>query len=199
MRITVGEFGRQADQIEQRGGALALVAFPLQPPIGAQGARQRDAKPQPRIERGLRVLKNHLDARTQRAQFSFAEPADLDAIELDAAGGRLKQTHQQAAERGLAGAGFADEAEHRSTRHSEIDAFDDLAQDGLAKQAAILRIAETKTAGADQNVAHAGPAVAGRSSLRASDHNCSINAGGTGRNVSAGRSARGVAAKSARV
>src|SRR6202035_1931171 len=121
------------------------------------------------------------------------------AVELDVAGGWLKQPNQQAAERGLAGAGFADEAEHRSPRHGKIDAFDHLTQARFAKQSIVLRVPKTETAGADQNIAHAGTAVPGRSSLRASDHNCSIKAGGTGRNVSAGRSARGVAARSARV
>jgi hypothetical protein len=61
----------------------------------------------------------------------------------------------------------------------------------------MLRVRETQVGRADQDVAHDG--LPGQSSLRASAHNCSISADGTGRSISAGRSARGVAASSARV
>ena len=122
LRVTVDESGRQADKIEQSCGAFAPIAPPFQPSIGGERPRQRDAEPQPRIERGLRILEDHLDARAQGTHTRLIEAADLDAVELDAARGRLKQPDQQAAERGLAGAGFADKAQHRSTRHDKIDA-----------------------------------------------------------------------------
>lgn len=199
VRIPVGEFGGQADKIEQSRGTLALVPRPLQPAKRTQGARQRGAQPQARIERRLRILKNHLDARTQRAHFRVIKPTNLDTIELNAAGGRFEQPNQQSAKRRLAGTGFAGKAEHRSAGHGEIDAFDHLSHAGSAKRAVAVRIAEMERAGADQNVVHAGLAAFSESSLRASNHNCSTSAGGTGRNVSAGRSARGVAARSARV
>ncbi len=82
----------------------------------------------PRIKRRLRILKDHLDTRTQRPQLGLVELPDLDIVELDTAGGRLEQPHQEPAERGLARAGFADEAKHRAARHGEVDALDHLAQ-----------------------------------------------------------------------
>ena len=199
VRIAVDEAGRQADEIEQRGRAVAPVPPSLQTSVHLQRTRQRHAEPQPRIQRRLRILEDHLDARAQRPHLGLAEAADLDAVELNAAGGRLQQPHQQPAERGLAGAGLADEAEHGAARHGEVDPLDHLAQQRPAKQPGALRIGEAQAAGAEQDVGHDGAIAASRSSRCASDHRLSISAGGTGRSASAGRSARGVAASSARV
>jgi hypothetical protein len=199
MRIAVNESRRQADEIEQAGGAIALLTPGFHSSVQEKRPRQCCGEPQPRIERGLRILEDHLDARAQRAQLSFGQMADLDAIELDAAGRRLEQTHQEPAERGLAGTGFAHQAQHGAAGDGELDTSDHRAHGGRAKQAGPLRIGEAQVSGAQQDLGHSGPATAKRSSRCASDHNCSISASGTGRSASAGRSARGVAASSARV
>ena len=71
--IAVDEMRRQADEIEQAGRAIALVPPALEAPEHLQRPRQRDREPKPRIERRLRVLKDHLHARPQRPQLGLAE------------------------------------------------------------------------------------------------------------------------------
>ena len=90
VRIAVDEISRQPDKIEQGRGAITLISSSLQASIHLQRTRQRRAQSQPGIQRRLRVLEDHLDARAQRAHFCFAKAADLDAVELDAAGCRFQ-------------------------------------------------------------------------------------------------------------
>ena len=52
--------------------------------------------------------------------------AQIDAVEHDPAGRRLDQPKQAAAGRGLAGAGFADQADDGAALHVEADAIDRL-------------------------------------------------------------------------
>ena len=64
------------------------------------------------VERGVRVLKNHLEIGTCGAQFLAAHVGEGSAAEGDGAGGRLDELQDGAAEGGFAAAGLADEAKH---------------------------------------------------------------------------------------
>ena len=63
------------------------------------------------IERGEGILKNDLHVAAQAAHFAAAGGQQIAAFEADAAGGGLDQAQNQASQRALAGAGFADQAE----------------------------------------------------------------------------------------
>src|SRR5882762_9863945 len=80
-----------------------------------------------------RLLVRLLQPTSGGIQFDDVEIGQLDIVELDTAGGRLEQPHQEPAERGLARAGFTDEAKHRAARHGEVDALDHLAQGRFPK------------------------------------------------------------------
>src|ERR1700730_6453993 len=91
MRIAVGEAGRQPDQIEQSRRAIPLVLFSLQTAEHLQRTCQRYPQSQSWIERRLRILEDHLDSLSKEPPPGLAEAAYFDAVELDAAGGRLQQ------------------------------------------------------------------------------------------------------------
>jgi hypothetical protein len=59
-----------------------------------------------------------------RAHVASAEGGDVLAVELDRAFGRLEQAQHQLADRGLAAAGFADEAERLAGLNREAHAVD---------------------------------------------------------------------------
>ena len=64
----------------------------------------------------------------RRIAFSSREPQaqQVDAVELDLARGRLEQADQRAAERRLAAARLADEADRLAAEDVEVDAVDRL-------------------------------------------------------------------------
>jgi len=80
----------------------------------------------------------------------------------------------------------------------EIDPLDHLAQRRPAQKPGALRIGKTEAAGSEHDIVMPAPLLPTVEPMRL-DHRFSIRAGGTGRSASAGRSARGVAASSARV
>ena len=117
--------GAQPDLVEQLGDArLAL----LRRDVGVVLQRLGDdaAGRHARIERRVRVLEHHLHALAVRAHRAGVEMRDVLAVEADRAGGRLDQAQQQRADRRLAAAGLADEAERLARRDREADAVDRL-------------------------------------------------------------------------
>ena len=64
-----------------------------------------------RVERGERVLKDHLHVAAESAEVSTAGGEEIATEEMDGAGVRLDEAREQAGESGLAGAGFADDGE----------------------------------------------------------------------------------------
>ena len=134
MRIAVDEMRRQAHEVQQFRRTVALIPPALQAPEHLKRPRQRDREPKARVQRRLRILKDHLDARPQRSQFGLAEIADFNTVELNSARRRPQQPHQQPAQGRLARAGLADQTEHRSTGNREIDMLDDLAERRTTEQ-----------------------------------------------------------------
>src|SRR5206468_8516890 len=60
-----------------------------------------------RIQRAIRILKNHLQLAPPRAQLRAFEFRELFALKQNAAGSRLDETHNRAAQRCLAAAALA--------------------------------------------------------------------------------------------
>src|SRR6185312_5498141 len=78
-----------------------------------------------RAERAERVLEDDLHLLAQRADVALAERLQVLAVEMDAAGAAL-QPQQREAERGLAGARFADQADRMALAERDADAVDRL-------------------------------------------------------------------------
>ena len=82
------------------------------------------AGPLARVERGVGVLEDHLHLAPQRPHLPPREAGDLAPVEADRARGRLDQLQDRAAERRLAAARLADQAERLAAPDAEADAVD---------------------------------------------------------------------------
>jgi hypothetical protein len=71
-------------------------------------------------------LEDHLDLRPQRPEIRLVHRSDIGAVIEKPAGRRLDEADQRPADRGLAGAGLADDRQRRPARNDEVDAFDNL-------------------------------------------------------------------------
>src|SRR5690606_23955400 len=91
-----------------------------QPP---QRAHHREADAVARIERRIRVLENHLELALQRRRAAFDRlRSHLDVAEPHASGRRRREAGEDAGERRLAAARFADNCERPAFERFEIDA-----------------------------------------------------------------------------
>ena len=87
---------------------------------------------QARIEGGEGILEDHAHVDAARPQLRLAGRREIDAfravatIIADRPAGRLVDAQDGAAERGLAAARFADEADRLAFAHAELDAVDRL-------------------------------------------------------------------------
>src|SRR6478672_178247 len=74
-----------------------------------------------RVERGERILKNHLDAAALFAQRLSLDPGEIDVADTDGAGVGFDQPHDEACDRRFSGAGFADQTERLAPKNVETD------------------------------------------------------------------------------
>ncbi len=79
--------------------------------------------PHPRIERGIRVLKNHLQVLPQSADLGFAESGQIFSLKPNLPFGRLQQLQNHLAGGRLAAAGFSDDSQRFSAVHGKVDAI----------------------------------------------------------------------------
>src|SRR5690606_10155877 len=108
--IAVGVLGGQRNALQERAGARPGLVAAARAAEGEKRLADDVADPLPRVERRLRVLEDYLEARAQRPQRLFRQARYVLALEQDAPAGRPVEAQQGAAERGLAGARFADDA-----------------------------------------------------------------------------------------
>src|SRR5262245_35830061 len=87
----------------------------------AEGDRVLDR--QARVERGIAVLKDHLDLASEGLEVERGG-ADLLAVEEHVAGIGLDDLHDEPGCGRLAAAGFADDAERLALGDGEVDAID---------------------------------------------------------------------------
>ncbi len=92
-----------------------------------------------RVERGERILKNNLQVAAQAAHFAPAGGEQIASFEADRARSGLDQAKDEASQRALARAGFADEAERLSGMNVERNIID--CADFSARLAAKRRLA----------------------------------------------------------
>ena len=107
VRIAVAVFARDADRVQQRAHARGKRLAGFTDPVGFQRLGDDFLHRHARIERGVRVLKDHLHAAAVSAKSFFAKPRDGRALEPHLACRGRVQADQRAAERRLATAGLA--------------------------------------------------------------------------------------------
>src|SRR5262249_44328943 len=101
-----------------------------------------------------RVLEDQLHVAALGLQLALRQRRQVGALEEDVAAGRLEQPQDRAAERGLAAAGLADEADRLAAPDGEVDAVDGLdVRDRLAHHAFLDREVLLDAARLDEDVA----------------------------------------------
>lgn len=119
MRIAFGRAGIEANHLQELTRAIECY---LGLGAGSDRAVGDDvADLAARIERGERILKDHLDAVAFGAQRLAGKPGEIGIADPHRAAVRLDQSHHQPRHRGFAGAGFADEAERLAFEDREVD------------------------------------------------------------------------------
>ena len=113
----------EADEVEHFAHAL-LAGGMFTKLVGEEALFDLVADREARIQRAERILEDDLHALAQRSALGGGELLDLAAIKGDGACRGWLEAEGHAAERGLAGARLADEAECLSASHREVDAVD---------------------------------------------------------------------------
>src|SRR3954470_4890868 len=133
VRVAPHRLRAESDAIERVGDAgRALVP---RHPVDSEALAYEVAYAHARIERAHGVLEDDLHVAALRLQPRALEAREVLALDRDRAGGRLDETQQRAAERRLAAARLAHEAESLAAANLEVDAVDGVhLPDGAAKQ-----------------------------------------------------------------
>jgi hypothetical protein len=103
---------------------LTDPVWPARDLVYAQRLTDDFSDREPWIERGVGILEHHLQVPPQWPQPAIIQARELGAVQLDAARGRLLQPHEQPGHRGLAAAGFPDQAEAPAGLEIQADAAD---------------------------------------------------------------------------
>jgi hypothetical protein len=90
--------------------------------VNAQALADGIAYSHARIQRGVRILKDHLHLAAHLAHLRSGESGQLPAFEGDSAAGRLDQPNEAASQAGLAAARLADQSDRLSLLHIEAHA-----------------------------------------------------------------------------
>ena len=112
--------------ISLNGSEISAGGSVIMPAERVHRPRQDRGEGEARIERGLRILEDHLDPGAQRPERNFVHAADVEPVVEEVAAARFDEADQRPPDRRLARAGFADDGERRAARNVEVDAFDDL-------------------------------------------------------------------------
>ena len=109
-----------------------------------------------RVERGHRVLEDHLHAPPAAAAFPTRQLRDVLPVEDDLARVDVDEAQQRAAERCFARARFADDADRLAAPDPEVDAMQDFdAADAFAVEAAFAAIGDLEAARDEEILSHA--------------------------------------------
>ena len=129
VRHTPGQLRVETDDAHEfRDAALPLGAGQLRVLEKRLGDGAADVEAG--IERRMRVLKDHLHARTQRTQFSRRSGLEIDAVKDDAARRGLGEPEDRAGNRGLAAAALPHQPERLAAMQAEADPVDRLHRSG---------------------------------------------------------------------
>ena len=109
VRVAPGGVGVEADGGEGFEDTLAAVCAIKLGMMDGERLGDDGFDAEARVERGERVLKDHLHVAAKRAEVSTAGGEEVAAEEMDGARVGLDEVREQSGERGFAGAGFADD------------------------------------------------------------------------------------------
>jgi len=121
VRVAVGEVGVHAHHPQQLLDAL-LALLAAREAVDVQGLAHDVAHGLPGVQRGEGILKDHRHLAAHTAHAAAGEPGQLLALELDRAGGRLQEADDRAAQRRLATARLADQAQGLALLDLQVDA-----------------------------------------------------------------------------
>jgi hypothetical protein len=118
VRIAVAQLRAQANGVEDRGnGRVERASF--RDSMQAHGLADDVADRHPRIERRIRILKDHVQLAPERAHPPAREVGHVGAVHDDAPLRRFGQAHHAIRDGRLAAAGLADETEDLATAERE--------------------------------------------------------------------------------
>ena len=123
MRVPVVVLGVQAHELHQLLD-LALDLVPRHRAVQAERGPDDGADRLARVQRGVRVLEDHLHVSTQLPELAPLEVRDVLAVEPDLALRRIEEPHHDAGERRLAAPGLADQAERLAGVDLQVHAVD---------------------------------------------------------------------------
>ena len=123
VREAASGVGREPDDAEELADSTRRGPAPGEP-VRAQRLADDPADAVARVERGERVLEDHLHPPTQRAEVALAQPRDVLPVEEDPAVGGLVQAQDRAPDGRLAAARLADEPERLPAADREADVVD---------------------------------------------------------------------------
>jgi hypothetical protein len=136
VRVAGRRVGGQADLLQQRRDPLAALALAELGLVDLERLADRGADAHARVERRVGVLEDHLHPLAQRPHRRVGQARDVLAVEADRAAGRLQQPQHGAAERRLAAARLADQAERLAGRDRQRHVLDGAHQRRLAGERA---------------------------------------------------------------
>ncbi len=164
MRVAVGEVRVEPDRLQQLLHALVAVAA-IDEVMDLHRLGDDRADRHARVERGVRVLEDHLHVAAHLAHVARVQLRQVLALELHLAGGRLVELQDGAARRALAAAGFADQSERLALLDGEGDTVHGLHRADLALHDDAAREREVHDEVIDLKERFAKPGVAVRARL----------------------------------
>ena len=136
--VAVDVLGVEPDEVEQLLDPLAAPTLRHDVLVDLERLSDDVADRHPGVERGVGVLEDDLDVATQPAHLAPGRAAPVGTLEDDLARGGLLEAHEQPAQRGLATAGLADDAERLALVQVEAHAVDGLDLADRAAQHTLL-------------------------------------------------------------
>ena len=123
VRIAQRHVGEEPDELQQLGNTIGNLGF-RHDVMDAHGLADDLPDGHARIERGVGILEDHLHLLAYAGHLGARERGEVRAGEQDLAAGRIVEAEHEAAERGLAAAGLADDCERLAAAHVEGDTID---------------------------------------------------------------------------
>ena len=121
VRVTVFQPLRQADQFHQFIYALVDCLLALYDAGDFQRFGNQLGDAHAGIQRGVRILEDHLDLVAVAAELSAGQRHNVGAVKQDLPAGGLLQFHDQLSQRGLATTGLAHDAQGRAFFNLQVD------------------------------------------------------------------------------
>ena len=120
--VAVEDVAREPDAVEQRAALLVDLVARHAADLQRRGEDLADALAG--VQRGLRVLEDHLHLAADRLHLPATGLGDVLAMEADRARGRRQQPHEHADQRRFAAPGLADDPERLTRVEMEGDVVD---------------------------------------------------------------------------